>query len=117
MIRLPNELIAYIMEYEGNSLRLRNGIFINKYIKNVSHMHSISFKPIHFKIDNSIYVVFANRYILKYYYDNYNQLVKMITIYNNKTLIYNYNKYENVWNLVNLNSYREKINQCLAVRN
>jgi hypothetical protein len=41
MYKLPEELIICILAYEGNSIRWRNGKFINKYQGDVSHMNTI----------------------------------------------------------------------------
>lgn len=50
--KLPEELIVYILAFEGNTVRWRNRKFINKYIGDVSQILKIQLMPKFYGIKN-----------------------------------------------------------------
>ena len=86
MYKLPEELIICILAYEGNSIRWRNGKFINKYRGDVSHMNTI--KPlIQCKRTGRIKLPLGHEKSIICYYNTNNNITNIIYLTNKINII------------------------------
>ncbi len=106
MNKLPVELITNILDYEGRSIRWRNGKFINKYKGDISHMYTINFKHLYINNNNNNTIIqlshkidpinlFNKSLICSYLFDN-NGISFIIGNFK-KVEKYNYNPNINQW--------------------
>ncbi len=109
MNKLPVELIINILDYEGRSVRWRNGKFINKYTGDISHMYTINFKHYYFNLGNNscIIDIIYEKSVSSLLDYSYNKILVAYKIINNelsyiignlnKSTEYIYNPTTNKW--------------------